>query len=154
MEIGLPPKVLKWMRFFITSAISGRVTHAPSGAPLPMPLAIVTMSGVTPQFSKPQKCSPVRPKPACTSSAMQRPPCFADDVVDDLEILRRRRDRAADALNRLADEAGDLAGRFVVDDVLDVVGTLQAATRILQAVGAAVAVRRQRVLHVRRSDCF
>ena len=51
MLIGLPPNVLKWTRFFITSAISGRVVViAPSGAPLPMPLAIVTMSGTTPQF--------------------------------------------------------------------------------------------------------
>src|SRR5690242_2244711 len=41
-----------------------------------MPLAIVTRSGVTPQFSKPQKCSPVRPKPVCTSSATHSPPAF------------------------------------------------------------------------------
>ena len=76
IETGLPPKVLKWMRFVIVLAISGRVTHAPSGTPLPIPLAIVTRSGVTPQFSKPQKCSPVRPKPVCTSSAMHSPPCL------------------------------------------------------------------------------
>jgi len=37
-------------------------------------LAMVTMSGTTPWFSKPQKCVPVRPKPVCTSSAMHRPP--------------------------------------------------------------------------------
>ena len=52
---------------------------------------------------------------------------LADDVVDDFEELLRRRDRAADALNRLADEAGDLARRFVLDHVLDVVRTLHAA---------------------------
>ena len=69
-ETGLPPKVLKKIRRPTTSAISGRVTQAPSGAPLPSPLAMVTMSGVTPQFSKPQKCVPVRPKPVCTSSAI------------------------------------------------------------------------------------
>ena len=54
--------------------ISGRVTQAPSGAPLPMPFAMVTKSGITPQFSKPQNFVPVRPKPVCTSSAMHRPP--------------------------------------------------------------------------------
>ena len=32
-------------------------------------------SGVTPKFWNPQKWSPVRPKPVCTSSAMHRPPC-------------------------------------------------------------------------------
>jgi len=41
---------------------------------LPMPLAIVTRSGVTPQFSKPQNAVPVRPNPVCTSSAMYSPP--------------------------------------------------------------------------------
>ena len=76
IETGLPPNVLKWMRFVMVRAISGRVTQAPSGAPLPIPLAMVTRSGVTPQFSKPQKAVPVRPKPVWTSSAMQRPPCL------------------------------------------------------------------------------
>ena len=37
-------------------------------------LAIVTMSGCTPWFWKPQKWDPVRPKPVCTSSAMHTPP--------------------------------------------------------------------------------
>ena len=54
IETGLPPKVLKWMRLVSASAISRRVVTAPSGQPLPMPLAIVTMSGTTPEFSKPQ----------------------------------------------------------------------------------------------------
>ena len=34
----------------MTPAISGRVTQAPSGAPLPIPFAIVTRSGVTPDL--------------------------------------------------------------------------------------------------------
>ena len=37
-----------------TSAISRRVVTAASGAPLPMPLAMVTMSGTTPKFWNPQ----------------------------------------------------------------------------------------------------
>src|SRR6185503_17892203 len=56
--------------------MSGRVVQAPSGAPLPMPLAIVTMSGVTPQFSNAQNFVPVRPNPPCTSSAAHSPPCL------------------------------------------------------------------------------
>ena len=35
---------------------------------------MVTMSGTTSWPSKPQKCSPVRPKPVCTSSEMHTPP--------------------------------------------------------------------------------
>ena len=66
-----------------------------------------------------------------------------------LEEFLGRRDRAADALDRLADEAGDLAGRFVLDHVLDVVGTLHVAGRILEAERAAVAVAGVRVVHVR-----
>ena len=53
-ETGLPPKVLKWMRCASVAAIAGVVTTAASGAPLPMLLAIVTMSGTTPCVSKPQ----------------------------------------------------------------------------------------------------
>ena len=44
--------------------------------PMPIPLAKVTKSGVTPQFSNPQKVVPVRPNPVWTSSATQSPPCF------------------------------------------------------------------------------
>jgi len=48
------PNVLKCRRCASTAAISGVVTTAPSGSPLPMPLAMVTMSGMTPcsQISK------------------------------------------------------------------------------------------------------
>ncbi len=74
---------------------------------------------------------------------------LADDVVDDLEKFLRRRDRAADALNRLADEAGDLAWRLVLDDILDVVRALHAAGWILEPERAAIAIAGQRVVHVR-----
>lgn len=67
--------VLKWMRLDRAAATSGVVTTAARGRPLPMPFAIVTMSGTTPWFWKPQKALPVRPKPVCTSSAMHTPPC-------------------------------------------------------------------------------
>ena len=56
------------------AAISGVVTTAPSGCPLPIGLPRVTMSGTTPSSSKPQKCEPMRPKPTWTSSATHTPP--------------------------------------------------------------------------------
>ena len=52
----------------IVSEIWGVVTTAAMGKPLPIPLAMVTMSGTTPWPSKPQKWSPVRPKPVWTCS--------------------------------------------------------------------------------------
>ena len=60
---------------------SGVVTTAPSGRPLPIGLPSTTMSGTTPCVSKPQKCVPSRPKPICTSSAMQTPPAAAHVAV-------------------------------------------------------------------------
>ena len=62
------------MRWARVAAIFGVVTTQASGAPLPMLLAMVTISGITPCVSNPQYFSPVRPKPACTSSAMHTPP--------------------------------------------------------------------------------
>ena len=55
-------------------AISRRVVTAASGIPLPMPLAIVMMSGTTSQLSHANHL-PVRPKPAMISSAISRIPC-------------------------------------------------------------------------------
>ena len=76
-ETGLPPKVLKYsMPLLNEAAISGVVTTAANGWPLPIGLPIVTMSGTTSCVSKPQKCVPMRPKPTWTSSAMQRPPAL------------------------------------------------------------------------------
>mmetsp|Transcript_27549 Transcript_27549/g.70159 ORF Transcript_27549/g.70159 Transcript_27549/m.70159 type:complete len:202 (+) Transcript_27549:459-1064(+) len=74
LHTGLPPYVLKCSLPAMEAAISGVVTTAARGRPLPMPLAMVTMSGVTPWFWKPQYAEPVRPNPVCTSSAMQMPP--------------------------------------------------------------------------------
>ena len=68
-----------------------------------------------------------------------------DDVVDNLEILPRRRDRPADTLNRLGDEASDFAGCLVADQVLDVTGTLDVATGYSRPIGAAIAIAGRRV---------
>ena len=60
---GFPPKVLKCSRCDMVLAISSVVTTAASGSPLPIPFAIVTISGITPWFSNPQNLVPVRPNP-------------------------------------------------------------------------------------------
>ena len=74
-ETGFPPKVLKYsIPLANAAAISGVVTTAASGCPLPIGLPIVTMSGTTPCVSNPQKASPTRPNPTCTSSAMHTAP--------------------------------------------------------------------------------
>src|SRR5207247_9000049 len=74
----------------------------------------------------------------------------AHDVVDDAELLRRRRDDPAGTLDRLGDKARDLARRFITDQLLHILSTFHVAARILQAVGTAVAIARRRVLEVDR----
>ena len=74
-ETGLPPKV-EIVIALKDAAISGVAIVTPSGMPLATPLAIVMMSGSTPQCSIPHILPPVRPKPVCTSSQMKTPPYF------------------------------------------------------------------------------
>ena len=45
---GLPPKVVPCMPGFITWATPSRAAKAPMGTPPAMPLAMLTMSGLTP----------------------------------------------------------------------------------------------------------
>ncbi len=75
MVTGLPPKVEMEFagREFMTSA---RATTPPRDMPLPMPLAKVSRSGgpLSACACQPQKWSPVRPQPVCTSSLIQRMP--------------------------------------------------------------------------------
>ena len=73
-EIGLPPKVEIVSAFERRRRSRASRCVAPSGRPLAMPLAIVMMSGSTPQCSMPHILPPVRPKPVCTSSQMKTPP--------------------------------------------------------------------------------
>src|SRR5262249_32953717 len=79
-----------------------------------------------------------------------QPAVPANDVVDDLEILLRRCHDPADALNRLADKTGDLAGRLEADQVFDVAGALDVAARVFEVVRATVPVARFRVFDVDR----
>src|SRR2546430_9125145 len=72
-----------------------RPTTPPMAKPLPRPLANVIASGVTPCAPMPQKCSPVRPQPVCTSSEISRMPCSSrtslyaanKEVLDEHGIL-------------------------------------------------------------------
>ena len=74
-ETGLPPNVLKYsIPVWNDAAISRVVTTAARGCPFPIGFPIVTMSGTQSWVSKAQKCDPTRPKPTCTSSAIQTPP--------------------------------------------------------------------------------
>jgi len=75
MATGLPPKV-EIVFPCHAAATSSRAIVAPTGNPEAMALAMTMMSGSTPQCSMPNHLSPVLPNPACTSSAMNRPPCF------------------------------------------------------------------------------
>ena len=60
-ETGFPPKVLKYsMPLSKAPAISGVVTTAPRGWPLPIGFPRVTMSGTASWVSNPQKCEPTR----------------------------------------------------------------------------------------------
>lgn len=71
---------------FISNVISpGVVTTAPMGNPLPIPFAIVTISGMTSCPSKPQKWLPVRPNPVWTCQVQKkttwRKPAIASKVI-------------------------------------------------------------------------
>ena len=72
IETGLPPKVDACAPGgqFMTSA---RATVAPSGMPLAIPFAIVTISGTTPKCSD-ANIRPVRPIPDWTSSCISKMP--------------------------------------------------------------------------------
>ena len=127
-----------------TSAISGVAIVTPSGSPFAMPFAIVMMSGSTPQCSMPHILPPVRPKPVCTSSQMKTPPYLRTIPTAILKYSVRRRDEAADALDRLGEEAGDLAGRRRPDQLLDVLArTRRRSDGYVEPQRAAVAVRRR-----------
>ncbi len=75
MVIGLPPKVEMELAPRL-SMISARATTPPMDRPLPMPLAKVSRSGgpASAWACQPQKWSPVRPQPVCTSSLIQGMP--------------------------------------------------------------------------------
>src|SRR5262245_21060676 len=78
----------------------------------------------------------------------------ADDVIDDLKILGRRRDRPAHTLDRFGDETRNLTGRLVANEFFNVARTLHVAARILEAVWASVAVTGCRMLHAHCRVCL
>ena len=150
MLIGLPPKVLKYTRLPSVADTSLRAAIAA------MRRAVAEALGHRDDVGRD---APILMRPVVMARAAEpalhfvgdaQAAVLADDVVDDLEILRggRRVHDAADALNRLGDEAGDLARRLVLDDLLHFLRTLQVAGGILQPERAAVAVARRGVVHV------
>ncbi|MNI71104.1 hypothetical protein D3C73_1269610 [compost metagenome] len=75
IETGLPPKVLKYGILSLKAARTSLLAKSPdTGTPLPIGLPVVMISGTTLWRPKPQKESPVRAKPGCTSSAIKIPP--------------------------------------------------------------------------------
>ena len=82
----------------------------------------------------------------------ERDPVLVQDRLHLGEVLPRRRDEAADALDGLGDHRRDVARRRRLDHVADVVGAGDPAARVLEAQRAPVAVRRERVAHVERGE--
>ncbi len=70
---GEPPNVEIELAPSESMMDAGAITP-PIERPLPTPFANVTRSGVAPWACQPQKCSPVRPQPVCTSSEIHRIP--------------------------------------------------------------------------------
>ena len=111
----------------------GDVARGPStrrsGTPLPSALAIVTTSGTTPKCWKPNH-RPVRPRPVCTSSTMNRTPRSSHSAAHALEVLGRRRVHAALALHgleqhgrhRRVERARSSASRSSHGDVAEALG--------------------------------
>ena len=113
--------------------------------PLPSPLALVMMSGVTPQCSMPNHLPPVRPQPVCTSSLMKMPPwlrtIFSTIGKYSLGgVTKPPTPWIGSAMKPAIAAAGGRA-----DHVLGVLRALHFAIGIRQAEGAAVAVRVERV---------
>jgi hypothetical protein len=64
----------------------------------------------------------------------------AHDIGDDLEIFLRRRDEAADSLNRFHDDAGDAPGSGGANQLFEIVRAADAAIGIRETERAAIAV--------------
>ena len=77
-----------------------RAQQAPTGMPLPIALASVTTSGLTPACSKPNH-RPVRPNPVWISSIIISAPTSSQSSRMPAEVLGARRVDAALALHRL-----------------------------------------------------
>src|SRR6266699_3377930 len=132
-ETGLPPKVLKYsMPLSNEAAISGVLTTAARGCPLPMDLPIVTISGTTPCLSK-----IVLRQHDLAAAAQQR---LADErrhiVPSLLDMLDGVRNRAGIALARLGVGNLVLPAIHIRHGNLVDVGRRACATRTIELVRA------------------
>ena len=80
----------------------------------------------------------------------EHPAVLAHDLGGDGEILRRRRDEAANPLNGLRQQAGHLAAGGGGDELLQVLGAGHPALGIAELQRTAVAIRRRRMAHTDR----
>ena len=69
------------------------------------------MSGTTPSWAKPQNASPTRPKPACTSSAMQSAPAARACSYAAAQVAGRHGEDAVAREDVVADQEGRLVPR-------------------------------------------
>ena len=104
--MAVPEYVLPWSPGSKTAATSARAQHAPIGIPLPIALASVTTSGLTPASSKPNQ-RPVRPKPVWISSIIISAPTSSHSSRIAAQVLGGRRIDAALSLDRLDQHRGD-----------------------------------------------
>src|SRR5262249_7982511 len=81
--------------------------------------------------------------------ADEDPAVIPHDLLHDLEVLLRRRDKPAHSLDRLGSESGDPPGGRRADQLLHILRAPYFAIRILQPKWTAVAVRIVRVHHAR-----
>ena len=102
-----------------------------NGKPPPMPLPIVMMSGLSPNWSE-AHIVPVRPKPIRISSAMSSAPRLRRDLAHGVDEVVGRDHVAGRALHRLDDDRRELALRVVLDHVAQMLGAGDAAGRMLQ----------------------
>src|SRR5712691_12243402 len=90
------------------------------------------------------------PAPARLDLVADEQPAVAPDDADrDLEVLLRRHDEPAGALNRLGDERGRPARGLGADQLFQALRAFHPARGILEAQRAAIAVRGEAVLDAR-----
>ena len=126
---------------FMASATSGRAMVTPMGSPLPRPLALVMMSGCDAPVLDAEPLAAGAAPGGLDFVGDEDATVLAHDIRDDFEVLFGRSDEAADALDRLGDEAGDAAGGGGADDLLDILRAFHFAGRVFEAERAAIAIR-------------
>ena len=125
---GLPPKV-EMVTPLTASATSGCATVSPIGH------AVAEALGAGHDVGRDAPLLDAEPLAAGAAPAGlhfvadEDAAVIAHDLLDDLEVFLGRRDEAADALDRLGDEAGDAAAGGGADQLLHVLRAADFADR-------------------------